>query len=345
MGLMLDGQMESPPAPAPRRLSETSAATTLAFFKQQSPPEPRPPELRPPQAHHPHAPQPQHHLSPAMIQQPTPMAPAPNSLNNTIMANGSGSSGGAPFRKKQKYTIKNAEAWGERHGRPATYDAAGRALWKRSSDGQLVYLDCPAPDCGKSDFVTLHGFMCHLTKKHKDRSMGSQSRALDLCGSVYDPNAPRPQRPSLKGGSNGNSRAGSVHTEADVEEEEDAYSCSASDIHEEGQNQQNYADNIFAREGVVKKEETGSPITPAAINGTNESSSTNKASIASMIDSNVPANERWVSKKSSTPVDESARPASTENAVPATITVTTPEDAAAAAVLAGQTSLGNEAQA
>lgn len=34
--------------------------------------------------------------------------------------------------------------------------------------------------------------MCHLTKKHKDRTLGSQSRALEMCGIVYDPNAPLP---------------------------------------------------------------------------------------------------------------------------------------------------------
>lgn len=32
--------------------------------------------------------------------------------------------------------------------------------------------------------------MCHLTKKHKDRSLGSQSRALEVCGSVYDRTVP-----------------------------------------------------------------------------------------------------------------------------------------------------------
>lgn len=58
--------------------------------------------------------------------------------------------------------------------------------------------------CGKADFVTLHGFMCHLTKKHKDRTLGSQSRALEVCGVVFDPNAPlppvtRPNRASTEG--------------------------------------------------------------------------------------------------------------------------------------------------
>lgn len=318
--------MESPPAPAPRRLSETSAATTLAFFKQQTPPEPRPSELRPPPQHQ-HQRQSQNPSPPIIIQQPTPMAPAPST---SIMSNPHGNT----FRKKQKYTIKNAEAWGERHGRPATYDAEGRALWKRPSDGRLVYLDCPAPDCGKSDFVTLHGFMCHLTKKHKDRTLGSQSRALEVCGTVYDPNAPRPQRPSLKRDSSGNSRGGSVHTEPDMDEEEDTYSTSASDIHDD-HNTNHINNGPSPLEDVVKKEGTGSPVTTASaiVNGSNEQPS-NKASIASMIDSAV-TNDQWA-KKSSTPDDTNTMaPALTETE--SVIATTTAEDAAAAAVLAGQT--------
>ncbi|KAJ9222080.1 hypothetical protein DTO027B5_5046 [Paecilomyces variotii] len=162
MGLSYNSGVDSPPprATPPRRLSETNAATTLAFFKQQSPQEPVPATLPPPVAH-------------------IPTQPPPSTDPN-----------GGHVRKKQKYTIKNVEAWGERHGRPISHDPAGRALWKRPSDGRLVYLNCPAPGCGKSDFVTLHGFMCHLTKKHKDRSLGSQSRALELCGTVFDPSAP-----------------------------------------------------------------------------------------------------------------------------------------------------------
>lgn len=182
MGLTYDPSMDSPPrALSHRRLSETNAATTLAFFKQQSAPEPlsAPPAPPPP---------------------PAP-APAPVAAINDA-------SSGAPIRRKQKYTIKNVEAWGERHGRPATHDPAGRALWKRPSDGALVYLTCPAPGCRKSDFLTLHGFMCHLTKKHKDRSLGSQSRALELCGIVYDPNAPLPHPSGVNRASTEDSRVG-----------------------------------------------------------------------------------------------------------------------------------------
>ncbi|KAL4871953.1 hypothetical protein BDV12DRAFT_163439 [Aspergillus spectabilis] len=168
MGLY-NPSLESPPLrpTPPRRLSETNAATTLAYFKQQTPPEPRtivPPPPQQAQMPPSHPPQHMHHDS----------------------------TGAGSIRRKQKYTIKNVEAWGERHGRPAAHDPSGRALWKRPSDGSLVYLTCPVSGCGKSDFVTLHGFMCHLTKKHKDRSLGSQSRALEVCGVVFDPAAPLP---------------------------------------------------------------------------------------------------------------------------------------------------------
>ncbi|KAG2412446.1 hypothetical protein HFD88_010003 [Aspergillus terreus] len=183
MGLGFNATVDSPPLrpTPPRRLSETNAATTLAFFKQQSPPEPRPiPVQAPP--HHP--------------------PPPPQHLHDST---------GATIRRKQKYTIKNVEAWGERHGRPAAHDPSGRALWKRPSDGSLVYLTCPVSGCGKADFVTLHGFMCHLTKKHKDRSLGSQSRALEVCGIVYDPNAPLPPVAAVPRASTEESRLESPH--------------------------------------------------------------------------------------------------------------------------------------
>ncbi|KAJ5938626.1 hypothetical protein N7466_001760 [Penicillium verhagenii] len=219
MGLGSNHAADSPPLrpTPPRRLSETSAATTLAFFKQQSPPEPRqaplPPVPQPQQAppmpppthlhqphqshqpphsshqqHQPHASHPPHQTH--QPHQPHHAPPPPQSQHHLVhhdSLNGPGS-----IRRKQKYTIKNVEAWGERHGRPAAHDPSGRALWKRPSDGSLVYLTCPIQGCGKSDFVTLHGFMCHLTKKHKDRTLGSQSRALELCGIVFDPNSPLP---------------------------------------------------------------------------------------------------------------------------------------------------------
>ncbi|KAJ5133467.1 hypothetical protein N7526_004832 [Penicillium atrosanguineum] len=216
MGLIQNCTVDSPPLrpTPPRRLSETSAATTLAFFKQQSPPEPRqtplpvsqpppPPSMLPPAHMHPqsHPPHPPHQAHQAHQAHPPHQAhqphqphhpPPPPPTQQHPIAPHDPSAGLGSIRRKQKYTIKNVEAWGERHGRPAAHDPSGRALWKRPSDGSLVYLTCPISGCGKSDFVTLHGFMCHLTKKHKDRTLGSQSRALEICGIVYDPNAPLP---------------------------------------------------------------------------------------------------------------------------------------------------------
>ncbi|PWY73719.1 hypothetical protein BO70DRAFT_111851 [Aspergillus heteromorphus CBS 117.55] len=202
-----NASLDSPPLrpTPPRRLSETNAATTLAFFKQQSPPEPRPiPPRRPPRA--PAASSPSQHIH----HDPT---------------------GATSIRRKQKYTIKNVEAWGERHGRPAAHDPSGRALWKRPSDGSLVYLTCPVSGCGKADFVTLHGFMCHLTKKHKDRSLGSQSRALEVCGIVFDPNAPLPPVATVNRASTEESRLESGPADTEGYQQEMEYS-SASDSDE-----------------------------------------------------------------------------------------------------------------
>ena len=247
MGLTVDSpNADSPPRPTPRRLSETNAATTLAFFKQQSPLDSLP------QAH------PQH-----------------NPLSNGA-AGGTGN-----FRKKQKYTIKNAEAWGERHGRPAMYDPAGRALWKRPSDGSLVYLDCPASGCGKSDFVTLHGFMCHLTKKHKDRSLGNQTRALDQCGTVYDPNAPLPQRSSVPRTSTDDSPTASIHTDMEGCHPDIGYS-SASDDDDDHEHAYSMKREEFGSTAHIGRLEPLAPMQPESVPRTNGS-----MKLSSLVDSNV----------------------------------------------------------
>jgi hypothetical protein len=119
-----------------------------------------------------------------------------------------------------------------------------------------------------------------------------------------------------------------------MDEEEDTYSTSASDIHDD-HNTNHLNNGPSPQEDVVKKEGTGSPVTTASaiVNGSNEQPS-NKASIASMIDSAV-TNDQWA-KKSSTPDDtNTTAPALTETE--SVIATTTAEDAAAAAVLAGQT--------
>lgn len=334
MGLGMNASaMDSPPLrpTPPRRLSETNAATTLAFFKQQSPPDPRPAPTPPshphPHAHshphqhpHQHPPQPPqihphphphphvqvHPAIPATAVPPPPHHPAPHD-----------SSGGS-IRKKQKYTIKNVEAWGERHGRPAAHDPSGRALWKRPSDSNLVYLTCPVPGCGKSDFVTLHGFMCHLTKKHKDRSLGSQSRALEVCGVVYDPNAPLP--PTMQRASTEESRIESAPTDADGYAQEMEYST-GSDDDEGDQEPSSYPVKAEASDrpypaapsssSVQQKSRTPQPEESAAVPKTNGST---KQSISSIIDRNPeedepmppppPETTRSVSQEQTTPIKE-----------------------------------------
>ncbi|KAJ5808831.1 hypothetical protein N7474_010100 [Penicillium riverlandense] len=75
----------------------------------------------------------------------------------------------------------------KRHGRPIGCDSMGRPLWKRQSDGELVYIACPV--CGKDSFGTLHGIMCHLKAKHKNRKRPERSKLLDVCGTVFSPSS------------------------------------------------------------------------------------------------------------------------------------------------------------
>lgn len=125
-----------------------------------------------------------------------------------------------------------------------------------------------------------------------------------------------------------------MHTEPDMDEEEDTYSTSASDVHDDhNTNHLNPLNNgPPPKEDIVKKEGTGSPVTsmPAVA----EQPSPKKASIASMIDGAV-TNEQWVKKPSTPEHTDTTAPALAQNE--SVVATTTAEDAAAAAVLAGQT--------
>lgn len=124
-----------------------------------------------------------------------------------------------------------------------------------------------------------------------------------------------------------------MQTEPEMDEEEDAYSTSVSDIHDD--HNTNHLNNGPSpqQEAIVKKEGTTSPVTSASAIA--EQPSSNKASIASMIDG-AATNDQWP-KKSLSPGHhtDTTAPALAENA--SVIATTTAEDAAAAAVLAGQT--------
>ncbi|KAJ5588711.1 hypothetical protein N7537_011389 [Penicillium hordei] len=75
-----------------------------------------------------------------------------------------------------------------KYGVPAGRDDGGRPFWMRNSDRKLVHLICPVSECGKQDFQTLHGFVCHLASKHKHkyRKTPDRSKVLDTFGVVFD---------------------------------------------------------------------------------------------------------------------------------------------------------------
>ncbi|PLN77823.1 hypothetical protein BDW42DRAFT_154098 [Aspergillus taichungensis] len=279
LGLGFNGNVDSPPLrpTPPRRLSETNAATTLAFFKQQSPPEPRaippPPPQIPPPHHHIPPPQHLHHHDP---------------------------NGASSIRRKQKYTIKNVEAWGERHGRPASHDPSGRALWKRPSDGSLVYLTCPVSGCGKADFVTLHGFMCHLTKKHKDRSLGSQSRALEVCGIVFDPNAPLPPVSTVQRASTEESR---IDSAPEGYSQEIDYSSASEE--EEGRIKRvklETAEKTMPPPPMAPFPPPEEPVQAPKVNGSTSTSISTKQTISSIIDRDPEEEYRQRERETSPPL-------------------------------------------
>ncbi|KAJ5143877.1 uncharacterized protein N7515_002664 [Penicillium bovifimosum] len=311
MGLGLNAVTDSPPLrpTPPRRLSETSAATTLAFFKQQSPPEPRqtplPPSSQPP----PSMPPPPHmHAQP---HHQAPPQPPPSQHQHPMLPHDSIHSAGS-IRRKQKYTIKNVEAWGERHGRPAAHDPSGRALWKRPSDGSLVYLTCPIQGCGKSDFVTLHGFMCHLTKKHKDRTLGSQSRALEVCGVVYDPNAPLPPVMNHRASTEGSPLGSTMDPEGEPHDEE-----MDSDSEGEMEREASYRVKAEVLDRFMPDAE-GTPIDSAATPPKPAQSASTKQSISSIIDRTPDTEPREA--LATLPPSESVQgpsPTPTESSVPA----------------------------
>ncbi|KAJ5373211.1 hypothetical protein N7517_005217 [Penicillium concentricum] len=244
----------------------------------------------------------------------SPPPPPPSQHPHPMLSHDSIHSAGS-IRRKQKYTIKNVEAWGERHGRPAAHDPSGRALWKRPSDGSLVYLTCPIHGCGKSDFVTLHGFMCHLTKKHKDRTLGSQSRALEVCGVVYDPNAPLPPVMNSHRASTEGSPLGSIPMDHDGDQHYDDMD-SESEGELEGESSYRVKTEVLDR---FMPDAEGTPIDSAAatppkhaINGST------KQSISSIIDRTPETDSREV--LATLPTSESGiqgpSPTPTESSVP-----------------------------
>lgn len=144
--------------------------------------------------------------------------------------------------------------------------------------------------------------MCHLTKKHKDRSLGSQSRALEVCGVVFDPNAPLP--PTVQRSSSEESRLESAPIDGDGYPQEMEYSTGSDD--DEGDQ------DPVKMEGTMYRQTTTSQppeeLSSSAIPKTNGST---KQSISSIIDRN-PEDEAMPPP----PPSETARSVSQEQTSP-----------------------------
>lgn len=122
--------------------------------------------------------------------------------------------------------------------------------------------------------------MCHLTKKHKDRTLGSQSRALEVCGVVYDPNAPLPPVRTVQRASTEESRLESNQADGDGYPQEMEYSTGS----DEEEDQDTYAVKTEATDNLEQQtriEQSTPALPPAAPSNTNGSV---KQSISSIID-------------------------------------------------------------
>lgn len=153
--------------------------------------------------------------------------------------------------------------------------------------------------------------MCHLTKKHKDRTLGSQSRALEVCGVVYDPNAPLPPVRMVQRASTEESRLESNQADGDGYPQEMEYSTDS----DEEDDQDTYAvktETTDNPEQQTRIEQSTPALPPAAPSNANGST---KQSISSIIDnpestapppsSEMPAS---ASQEQTTPVKEKIEP-------------------------------------
>jgi hypothetical protein len=67
---------------------------------------------------------------------------------------------------------------------PDSFDAEGRPLWKRPSDGRHVYVMCPVETCGRIDHKSIHGFLTHVRRSHPINSIllgPGQMNAIEEC--------------------------------------------------------------------------------------------------------------------------------------------------------------------
>ena len=77
------------------------------------------------------------------------------------------------------------------HGHPVGVDQTGRRLFRRPSDGKVVYLYCLVDGCTKTGFKTLYGLVIHIRgSKRNQHAHGlkgcfkNRNELIDACSSA-----------------------------------------------------------------------------------------------------------------------------------------------------------------
>lgn len=72
----------------------------------------------------------------------------------------------------------------------STYDSRGRSLYLRPSDGQLVYLGCCFPGCGRTDFKNIRSIMRHVSDMRTHGGgkgfFRNHAHVIEVCGKLPD---------------------------------------------------------------------------------------------------------------------------------------------------------------
>lgn len=117
-------------------------------------------------------------MNPPPFPNRTPIGPSP--------APGSGPAPGITMTKRGPSThpYMFSEAFAKRHGNCDRKDSQGRGIWRHEATNTDRYIRCNHDNCGRMDWKTLHGFACHIVRRHdvpKGTLQGIQD-ALDRYG-------------------------------------------------------------------------------------------------------------------------------------------------------------------
>ena len=95
----------------------------------------------------------------------------------------SSATGQATVRKPRSPEVRKRS-----RGFPVGHDGQGRPLYRRASDGKLVYLRCCVAGCERTNFNTIDALRLHVCKskyKHKLKgTLTTNRQAVEICGIV-----------------------------------------------------------------------------------------------------------------------------------------------------------------